>query len=47
MDHHSINQANLYNAANDVYYSLEIGLRIIKIEDEFRYSELERDNLFL
>ncbi len=47
MDYHNINQANLYNAANNIYYSLEVGLRIMKIEDELRYGELERDGLFL
>ena len=47
MNHHGINQANLYNAANDAYYSLEVGLQIIEIENEFRYGELERDGLLL
>ena len=47
MDYHGINQANLHNAANDAYYSLKVGLRIIEIEDELRYGELKRDNLLL
>ena len=47
MDHHGINQANLHNAANDAYYSLEVGLRMMEVEDELRYGELERDGLLL